>query len=210
LLISGLLDGGYAHFDCERQQAGTPMLPGAQWAELFARAGWQGVTHHPVGSSFLTGLRARRPATSIDLDATAVRAHAATRLPSHMVPERIQILPWLPLNANGKVDRAAIARLIDPGSDPREEAEAPQGEVEHAIAAMWSQLLGIGGVGRNQSFFALGGDSLLATRFIQAMQERYDVTLPLRRLFAGPTVGEVAAVLARELSVRDDFVEGLL
>ncbi len=186
------------------------MLAGARWAELLTQAGWQGVAYRPVASSFLVGLRARRPATSIALDTAAVRAHAAARLPSHMVPDRIEILPWLPLNANGKVDRAAIGRLSDPIEDLDEPREPPRSELEHAIAALWSQLLGAAGVGRNQSFFALGGDSLLATRFIQTIHQRYGVTLPLRRLFAGPTVREIAAVLARELFVADDHVEGVL
>ncbi|MGN9841249.1 amino acid adenylation domain-containing protein [Nonomuraea sp. H19] len=199
LMTAGLLDGGYAGFDRERRQAGTPMLSGAQWAGLIARAGLRDVSCHPVGSSFLNVLRARRPATATDLDTARIREYAATRLPAYMVPERVEILPRLPLSPNGKVDRAALARLAagqDAGADP---AEAPKGELEQAVAAMWTDLLGVPAVGRDQSFFELGGDSLLATRFLEAARRRFDVALPLRRLFAAPTLAEVAAELTAGL-----------
>jgi hypothetical protein len=182
------------------------MLSGGQWGELFALSGWQEVSHRPVGSSFLVLLRARRPDTAIDLDAAKIREGAATRLLAHMVPERIDVVPWLPLSANGKVDRAAVARLLE--TDRVVDAfESPQGELEQTVADMWAELLGLSGVGRNQSFFALGGDSLLATRFIEQADMRFGIALPLRRLFAGPTVAAVATAYSEEQA---DVEEGVL
>ncbi|MDF2257471.1 non-ribosomal peptide synthetase [Streptantibioticus ferralitis] len=209
LLTGALLDRGYSGFDRERQKAGSPMLPGSRWAELLSRAGLSDAGYRPMGSPGTELLWARRPETAVDLDPVGLRAHVATRLPAHMVPERVEVLPWLPLSANGKVDRAALAALA--AADGSEDLdEAPQGGLEQEIAVMWAELLGRSTVGRRRSFFELGGDSLLATRFIERVKQRYGVELPLRRLFAGPSLAQVTAALAEELAAADEMEEGAL
>ncbi|MEU8029626.1 amino acid adenylation domain-containing protein [Streptomyces sp. NPDC049099] len=210
LLTAALLDGGYAGFDRERRTAGTPILPATRWAELLGAAGFHDVTHHPLGDSFTELLQAHRPVDAVDLDPAALRAHAAERLPAHMVPERTAVLPWLPLGANGKVDRATITGLLSTAQDGEDPDEPPQGELEQDLAVMWTELLGIPAVGRRQSFFTLGGDSLLATRFLAQVAQRHGVQLPLRRLFAGPTLERVAEYLAAELAQFDEAEEGAL
>ncbi|MCP3801290.1 amino acid adenylation domain-containing protein [Allokutzneria sp. A3M-2-11 16] len=193
LLTAALLENGFDGLDAERRANGSPMLSAQRWAELFAEAGFTEVTHRAVGDSGLATLRARRPEDAVDLDVVEVQRHVSSRLPAHMIPERIEVLPWLPLSANGKVDRSALA-------SPAEETtgDAPRGEVETELAAMWSELLGIGDIGRDQSFFTLGGDSLLATRFIQEAEQRFGVALPLRQLFAAPTIACAAVAFEVE------------
>ncbi|MFS8104536.1 amino acid adenylation domain-containing protein [Lentzea alba] len=123
-------------------------------------------------------------------------------LPEHMVPDHIAVLPSLPLTPNGKIDRTAVACLA-PHADL---GEAPRGELEETVAAVWADLLEVPQVGRDQSFFALGGDSLRATRLVEALRRRFGVTVTLRQLFSAPTVEAVA----QALSVRadDDIEEG--
>ena len=209
LLTAALLDGGYARFDRVRRAGGSPMLPAARWADLLGTAGFGEVVHDEIPCSFTELLQARRPGDAVDLDPAALRDHVAQRLPAHMVPERIAVLPWLPLGANGKVDRTALTTLVG-AVDNKDPDEPPQGETEQTLAALWAELLGVPGVGRRQSFFALGGDSLLATRFLALLTQRYGVRLPLRRLFAGPTLEQVARALADELSHGEDMEEGTL
>ncbi|MFD9735291.1 amino acid adenylation domain-containing protein [Umezawaea sp. NPDC059074] len=129
-------------------------------------------------------------------------AHAATVLPGHMVPEHVVVLDEVPLSANGKVDRAAVAALAAPA---RPRGEAPRGECEVEVARIWAELLDVDAVGRDQSFFALGGDSLRATRLLEALRRRFGVAVPLRALFAAPTVEAVAAVISAA-----DLEEGVL
>ncbi|SEE88105.1 non-ribosomal peptide synthetase [Streptomyces sp. 2314.4] len=215
LLTATLLDRGYTGFDRERRSAGTPMLSAGRWGELLGAAGFDEVVHRPLGDSFSELLAARRPASAPDLDPAVLREQAAARLPAHMVPERVDILPWLPLSANGKVDRSALAALATARSteDPD---EPPQGELEQALAGIWCELLGVAAVGRQQSFFVLGGDSLLATRFLAQLTQRYGVRVPLRRMFAAPALCQVAESLAHELAERqgtdvdDEIEEGAL
>lgn len=195
LLNAALLEYGYSNLDSERSSAGSPALPARQWARLIERAGWRQAAHQPIGSSSAVLLRARRPAAAVDADTTAVRAHAAGALPEHMLPDRIEVVAWLPLGPNGKLDRTAVARLASTGRSP-ERTEPPQGPLEETIAGIWAELLDRPTVGRAQSFFALGGDSLLATRLLEKLQQRFGVMLPLRRLFTEPTVSAIAHQIA--------------
>ncbi|WP_438024580.1 amino acid adenylation domain-containing protein [Sorangium sp. So ce233] len=157
------------------------------------------------------GLDGQLPAAAAGLDAEQLRDHVAMSLPLHMVPERIEVLAQLPLSANGKVNHAEIIRLISAEADTdARDLEPPRGEWEHTVAALWRDLLAVANVGRHQSFFQLGGDSLLATRFIEAVNQRHAIMLPLRRLFNGPTLREVAAALAAEHEARQEIEEGVL
>ncbi|MFJ7243059.1 amino acid adenylation domain-containing protein [Kitasatospora sp. NPDC098652] len=209
LLTAALLDRGYTGFDRERRLAGSPMLTGGRWAELLARAGLRDPGHRPVGDTFTQLLRARRPEDAADLDLAALRTHLTAWLPAHMVPEQIEVLPWLPLGANGKVDRKALVSLAA-ATDPEDPDEEPQGELEAEVALIWAELLGRTGIGRKRSFFAMGGDSLLATRFIERVKQRYGVELPLRRIFSGPSLERVTAALAEERAALDAMEEGTL
>ncbi|WP_233621494.1 non-ribosomal peptide synthetase [Amycolatopsis sp. WAC 04182] len=127
-----------------------------------------------------------------DVDSTLT--DVATRLPAHMVPERLVTVDRIPLSANGKLDRVAVAALAAPARV--EVMEPPRGEWELAVAALWRELLAVETVGRRQNFFTLGGDSLRATRMLETVRKRYDVVLPLRTLFTAPTVEGVARQLA--------------
>jgi amino acid adenylation domain-containing protein len=121
-----------------------------------------------------------------------LREHLASRLPSAFVPASFTVLDALPLNPNGKVDRAALARL---GASPVEATGfvVPRDPVEELLAGIWTELLGIERVGIQDDFFSLGGHSLLATRVIARVRAVLGVELPVRSLFETPTVAGLAA-----------------
>ncbi|MEV7130431.1 amino acid adenylation domain-containing protein [Streptomyces sp. NPDC093260] len=134
--------------------------------------------------------------------AAKVLAALAAHLPAHMLPEHLTVVERLPLNANAKVDRAAVARTYglrhtaqEPAADDR-----PRGDTERAVAEVWADLLEAPRVGRSANFFGLGGDSLVATRIIQQFAKRFGVELSLRQLFNHPTIAGIAAVLDAEIS----------
>nr|WP_272922435.1 non-ribosomal peptide synthetase [Streptomyces sp. SID685] len=140
----------------------------------------------------------------------AIRSWARDRLPDHMVPSVIVVLDALPLNRNGKVDRSALpephaTRTVDT------EFVAPDGPVETALCAIWSELVEVDRVGADDNFFELGGHSLLATRVVARIHQAWGVTVPLRAMFNAPTVGELAAVVADHLRrAGDDGVPALV
>lgn len=119
----------------------------------------------------------------------ALLTHLAARLPAYMLPARILTLDRLPMTPNGKLDRAALPRPTMAGAAFAE----PRGDLEKAIARIWSALLGVEGIGRDAHFFRLRGHSLTATRMIARIENELGVVAPLKTVFEAPTLKEFAA-----------------
>jgi len=136
------------------------------------------------------------------LDARELRARLAHVLPDYMVPGVIVPLDALPLNPNGKVDRRA---LPEPERPSQQVFDAPQGEIEAALAQLWTEVLGVQSVGRNENFFDLGGHSLLLLKLHQRLAgHRYTVTPSLVDLFQYSTIASLAAFLTTGATAMDD------
>ena len=135
-----------------------------------------------------------------------LRAHLQACLPDYMVPSAILCLPALPLTPNGKVDRNAVP-APDDGAFSRRTYAAPQGEREFELAAIWSELLGIDRIGRNDHFFELGGQSLLIVRLLDRLQRR-GFTTNARTVFVKPVLHELAASLHRldEVAIPENLI----
>jgi amino acid adenylation domain-containing protein len=144
------------------------------------------------------------------LDIALLRERVATRLPAYMVPEQITVMDVLPLSANGKLDRAAVANAVAASDHLQAAHEEPLDEWEARVAAVWQELLRIPAVGRRQSFFELGGDSLAATRFVEIVRQRHGRLLPLRHLFASPVLLDIATALRSLDADAQDTEEGTL
>ncbi|GAA3952969.1 non-ribosomal peptide synthetase [Streptomyces marokkonensis] len=130
----------------------------------------------------------------------------AERVPVYAVPSRILLLRAMPLTANGKVDRAALAGLAGPET-VFAAAEPPRGETETALAALWHEYLPQGAPDRNANFFTVGGDSLTALRLLTAIERRLGATVPARRFFAAPTIAALAADVTRTLAAHGTAYE---
>ncbi|UXA69068.1 non-ribosomal peptide synthase/polyketide synthase [Xanthomonas prunicola] len=129
-----------------------------------------------------------------DVSADALRTQLATRLPEVMLPSAYVWLDALPLTSNGKLDRCALP-APDTDALAVQTYAAPEGERETLLASLWSELLGVERVGRHDSFFALGGHSLLGVRLISRIRSALGVELPLAALFAQPRLAELALAL---------------
>ncbi|MES0070628.1 phosphopantetheine-binding protein, partial [Mesorhizobium sp. M0074] len=114
-------------------------------------------------------------------------------LPDYMVPAAFVRLAALPLTPNGKLDRQALP-APDDDAYARTAYEAPQGEVETALAGIWAELLGVERVGRHDNFFELGGHSLLAVQLMERLR-RLSLGVEVRTLFARPVLCDLAASL---------------
>ncbi|MDQ4076803.1 MAG: amino acid adenylation domain-containing protein, partial [Chloroflexota bacterium] len=104
-----------------------------------------------------------------------LRAFLADNLPEYMLPHRFQTLERLPLMPNGKIDRARLALIAESGpvaslARPRT-INAPRTEMEQVLARIWQTVLGVPSVGREDDFFALGGDSLSILEVLVALEE---------------------------------------
>jgi amino acid adenylation domain-containing protein/thioester reductase-like protein len=122
------------------------------------------------------------------------RGYLADRLPQHMIPASVTAVAAMPLTFAGKIDRDALLRAprMRGGGGTR---TAPVGELETRIAAVWDALLG-GPVSRQDNFFALGGNSLLAVTMAHRLAGELAQPVPARELFAAPTLAGFAQRVA--------------
>jgi len=125
-----------------------------------------------------------RPSASV----LEIRGWLATRLPEYAVPARIRMMPALPLNSNGKLDRAALEKLDD-RSRPEVNAEhrEPQSPLERSIVELWADRLGLAGIGADDDFFELGGDSLIAVTMITELERGFGVQVSPLDFYLDPT-----------------------
>ncbi|ALB97215.1 non-ribosomal peptide synthetase [Burkholderia pseudomallei] len=137
-----------------------------------------------------------------DASAAALREHAAARLPAYMVPAAYVRLAAWPLTPNGKLDRAALP-APDDEAYARAEYEAPRGEHECKLAAIWRAVLQVERIGRHDDFFELGGHSLLAVRAVTAMRDAFGSDTSLRDLFARPVLKDLAEHASTAARARD-------
>ncbi|HEY3919579.1 MAG TPA: amino acid adenylation domain-containing protein [Stellaceae bacterium] len=123
--------------------------------------------------------------------AEELRARLAARLPAEATPGQIVLLEALPLNANGKLDRAALP------APPQAAAAPPQSEAERRIAAIWQEALGLDTVARDDNFFELGGDSFVMARIHAKLPVTMGREIAMVDLYRYPTVRSLATMLAR-------------
>lgn len=131
----------------------------------------------------------------IPTDATAAEAELRTyltgQMPAYMVPDRIAFLAELPANDAGKLDRRALP-FLEPH---RESFVAASNEQQQILAEIWSEALEMETPSITQSFFALGGNSLIAMRVLSRIQDRLGVRLSLTSIFENPTIQALAQLL---------------
>ncbi|HAC81797.1 MAG TPA: hypothetical protein DCG06_15975, partial [Deltaproteobacteria bacterium] len=121
-----------------------------------------------------------------------IRRALVSHLPTALIPSRWEELDELPVTANGKLDRASLAA---PGSVRKrdEMTTMPVGALEELLASIWSEVLALDAVGREENFFTLGGDSIQSLQVVtKARRAGWRVTP--KAVFENPTVRELAAV----------------
>ncbi|WP_156673265.1 non-ribosomal peptide synthetase, partial [Mycobacterium sp. E3251] len=134
----------------------------------------------------------------------AMRAALAERLPGYMVPAGIVVLEALPVTVNGKLDTRALPTPEYTASGYR----APTNPTEEILAGIYAQVLGVDRVGIDQSFFDLGGDSILAMRLIAAVNTDLDEYLSVRAVFEAPTIAQLAPRIGESAGGLEPLVAG--
>ncbi|WP_190117021.1 non-ribosomal peptide synthetase [Streptomyces flavofungini] len=136
---------------------------------------------------------ARATATDEELLAR-LRDHLRERLPNHMVPSAVMLIDKLPVTPNGKLDKKMLPAPDYAGGST---GRAPRTAREEGLCRLFGEVLGLDRVGIDDSFFTLGGHSLLVTRLMASVRTEYGVDLPIRVVFESPTVAELASCLDR-------------
>ncbi|OAN37590.1 non-ribosomal peptide synthetase [Mycolicibacterium iranicum] len=173
-------------------QAALAALDGVEQAEVIAREDRPG-DKRLVG--YFTGTA----------DPASVRIALAERLPSYMVPSAVVVIDSIPLTVNGKLDTRALPA---PEYQDLDRYQAPADAVEEILAGIYAQVLGLQQVGVDESFFELGGDSILSMQVVARARAAGVLCRP-RDVFAEQTVARlarVARVADADLDIADDGV----
>uniref|UniRef100_UPI002456CA53 non-ribosomal peptide synthase/polyketide synthase n=1 Tax=Nocardia wallacei TaxID=480035 RepID=UPI002456CA53 len=133
------------------------------------------------------------PAPEATIDQAELLAAASRTLPAYMLPGAIVELAELPLNTSGKLDRKALPQP----TFAQREFRAPSTPVEEIVAGVFADVLGVERVGADDDFFALGGNSLIATQVVARLSAALDARVPVRDLFEYSTVAGLAARVAQ-------------
>jgi amino acid adenylation domain-containing protein len=138
------------------------------------------------------------PRTGRAPSATELRGGLKQRLPEYMAPNAFVTLAALPLTTSGKIDRAALPRPETARPELEDEYVAPRTDLEHAIGALWQQVLDLDRVGVDDNFFDLGGHSLLMVRLQARLQDVLGLQVSIVELFQYPTVAALAAFVSEK------------
>lgn len=170
--------------------------PGVQQAVVTAR-------QNGAGEKYLAAYVVPGDATG---EPSGWREFLKERLPDYMIPSALVCLPALPLNQNGKVDRALLPDPEEYLAASRRYA-APRNPTEEMLAGIWATILKREPIGIHDNFFDLGGHSLLATQVMARVRSVFRVDLPLRTLFEATTVARLGeAVESARLQAGDGDV----
>jgi len=137
-----------------------------------------------------------------------LRARLASRLPDYMLPNEVLAVKSWPLGAHGKVDRGALANMEAPRR--RRAGLPPQTPTEIRLARLWSEALGRMDIRRDDSFFNIGGHSLLAARIVSRIRGEFGIDLPLRALFDSATVAALGSRIDDLLQSQTAEIDALL
>lgn len=152
---------------------------------------------------------------SVDEVRAALRSAAARVLPPSFVPSRWVAVDAIPLTPSGKTDRRRLAELgarslPGAGGASVEFGELPHDLVEQRVAAAMAEVLGLGTVGVDADFFALGGDSLSVLRLLGRLEDDLGARIGLAEAFGHPTAAGLAALIGSGRGATDDFAEVLV
>ena len=135
-------------------------------------------------------------------------------LPEYMLPQAFIILDKLPLTPNGKVDRLALishqsTEIVIASTDVNSDVNTnkialPRDTVELQITRIWEEILNIRPIGVNDNFFELGGHSLLALRLVTKINQSFEKQIPLRSIFQGATIAQMANILRQEIDLNSN------
>ncbi|MFJ9424817.1 amino acid adenylation domain-containing protein [Streptomyces sp. NPDC101249] len=126
------------------------------------------------------------------------RAALARTLPDYMIPAVVLDLETLPLNRSGKVDRAALLRMVREQTSDQVNTASPRDHVEHALYRIWQGILLHPDIGVSDNFFDIGGTSLSAIRMAHDVGETFGRHLPVAEVMVRPTIEALGALLRED------------
>lgn len=189
----------------DHRSGATPLLSTKDWLGLVDAEVVLPEEDHPQAAQGMRLFATRVKTDRRHVTAEDVIAFLADRLPSHMIPAHVQVVDELPLTGNGKVDRKTLAGWRPTLADEDIAGEdGPPDELEGRLAALWATALGLSRIGRDDSFYDRGADSLILARVAGRLREEIPEAEPfsydtlLRQMLNEPTVSALARALRQQ------------
>jgi amino acid adenylation domain-containing protein len=148
----------------------------------------------PSGNRALAAYVVLRDPAATPPTIAELRTHLAATLPDYMLPATVDPLPALPMTANAKIDRNALPAPTRIGAVI--DAQPPRGADEERLAAIWRDILDVERIARTDSFFDLGGHSLLVARLLRRIERDFSTRVDMAAFFRAHRLDEMAAMLA--------------
>mgnify|MGYP000612153058 FL=1 len=202
---TGILEKGFSTVTDERKGTGKPLLTKDQWSDAVLKCGFAKVNTAPNDQLDLPiynqgVIVALAQPETYAFNSTKLKAYLENMIPSYMIPTAFMEIDKFPLSANGKVDRKVLPVPVgETRENAKDQFQEPETAVEKELAAIWKTVLHTENISRNDNYFELGGDSLLATQLNAEINKKFNINLSLEKIFSNPIFAEQAISIASML-----------
>ena len=139
------------------------------------------------------------PVPGVPMPPAELRGALLHTLPEYMIPAAFVLIDAMPTTPNGKLDRKALPAPGLIAARKTRDSVPPETPTQITLARMWESLLKVEHVGIHESFFDLGGHSILAARLMAQIRSSFGVQLPQHHIFRTPTISGLAALIESKL-----------
>lgn len=198
------LEEGYRNLEDERADTHMPLINRREWENLAFLHGFEMCEflfneeeENALGKNIML---MRGPKKIEQLNVEVLKKELKKYVPEYMVPDNYILYKEFPLTINGKIDRERMKELTNKTIKEYEKIIEPATEIEKQIANIWKELFKCKEVGRNSSFFELGGDSLQAIRFINQVKKELGYDISLQTITNHPVLKDLGDSILNNLS----------
>jgi len=203
IVSSAVLENGFAKYT--RLRRFTSLLTDEEWESIFKESPFETISLEN-NSHFVQTIVAKKASDAKEILGNEFETYLKTNLVPYMIPARTEVFVKFPLTANAKVDRKKITAYLKKTGDA-DVNENYEGR-ETDLASIWKSLLSLDKIDRHANFFEIGGDSLLATRFIEKIHTQFGVEISLREFFENAELNELAQIFEERINALGDIEEG--
>lgn len=204
MISSAILEEGFQGFARKRKH--TSLLLMEEWKDILEHSGFHHVAIEKYPTSSALFIKAQNQSNITDYVKEDLQEYLERTLVHYMQPQEILCFTEFPLTGNGKVDRKTIRKIAERKSSSVKKDVSYIG-IEAEIAKIWCKVLSLDEVGRNEGFFEIGGDSLLATKFIDMVKRQYSVELSLREMFDCSNLEKLSRIMEQKIA-EEKMIEG--
>lgn len=205
LITTAFLEDGFSHFLDKRKESAKPLLSSEEWIDQMRTAGFGRGQAFPGKAYKLNSFRQHIIVGTAgggkkQFLQERLESYLQEKLPDYMIPATYFVLNELPVTDNGKIDRKVLRSFGQGPKIATKIKKEPQTEMEIKIAAVWQRILKQSQVSLTDSFYDLGGDSLLATQLIVEHKKALNMDISLETLFTYPILADFVKALQNQKS----------